>query len=141
LITVHMLSLPFVQLISTSPWSVKGPGMGLNLIPQMSTRRGTFGCFSWNSSQLFATMLSSGSQVHSVGFEYPSYLTKYLSFPLKSFESMISSTIYSSPSSVIMGGGSGGCFCDGYSVGVKGVRYTLLKMGWILFQVAGSLSL
>ena len=117
--------------------------MGLKLIARMSMCCGALGCFSRNSALLSVRMLSSGSQVHSIGFGYPSHLTRYLSFPLESFESMISSTTYSSPSSVTIGGGGEGCFCEGYSAGVKGVRYTYtsLKTRWIFLQVAGSLSL
>src|ERR1700679_684742 len=115
--------------------------MGLKFIPRISTRRGALGCFSWNSSLLSARILSSGSQVHSVGFGYPSHLTRYFSFPRENLESIISSTTYSSSPSTMTGGGGGGCFCDAYCGGVNGVRNTSLNTGWIFFHVAGSLSL
>src|ERR1700733_15349165 len=122
------VSLPFGQVISSEGLFVRVFGIGWKFIPRMSTRLGALGCFSWNSAWLSGRMLLSGSQVQSALLGYPSHLTKYLSFPRESLESMISSTTYSSPSSVMMGGGGSGSFWDGNCAGVKGERYFSLKV-------------
>ena len=137
--SMSSVSLPFGHVISPIE-SVEGCGIFWKFIPRVSIRRGALGCFSWNSALLSGRMLSSGSHVQSARFGYPSHFTRYFNFPLESFESMTSSTTYSSPSSVMIGGGGGGFFCEGYSAGMKGERYFSLKVAWTFFQVAGSLS-
>src|ERR1700733_3462479 len=126
--SMSSVSFPFGQVISPEGIFVRGFGIGWNFIPCMSIRLGALGCFLWNSARLSGRMLLSGSQVQSALLGYPSHLTKYLSFPRESLESMISSTTYSSPSSVIIGGGGSGSFCDGNCAGMKGERYFSLKV-------------
>src|ERR1700720_4955369 len=85
--------------------------------------------------------LSSGSQVQSVLSGYPFHFTRYLIFPWTTFESINSSTSYSSSPSTMIGGGGSGFFWDGKLAGVKGVSNDSLKTGCIFFHVAGNLSL
>ena len=126
--SMSSVSFPFGQVISPGALFSRALGIGWKFIPRMSARRGAPGCFSWNSALLSGRMLFSGSHVQSALLGYPSHLMRYLSFPRESFESITSSTTYSSPSLVIIGGGGSGSFWDGNSAGTKGERYFSLKV-------------
>src|SRR6202041_1826447 len=81
--------------------------------------RGAPECLSWNSFLLSSRIFSSGSKVQSALSGYPFHFTKYLIFPQTTFESINSSTSYSSSPSTMIGGGGSGFFWEGKVAGGK----------------------
>ena len=87
----------------------------------------------------FPISLSFTHELSSLG--YPTHFTIYWRVPCRHLESNTSSTSYSSPSFVIMGGGATGPCCSEDVEGLAGRSRTVLNTGWIRLHVGGSCNL